>query len=171
MAATQVATVRVEGLHDQAGAGAEQLITILFRDLAGAPINSPGYASPNLQTLRIRHNADLKMIKGQKGLTTGLMLNDEVIECDFDFIMESTTRTLARAAGRLPDPGAPIDITHAPVIQLGWLADSLNNTTAGNSYPWIYLGGGSINGASDNYWSGVLPLRRFRGIPTWSCVT
>lgn len=166
MAATQIVTAHIEGLENQSGT----IGTLAIRDLAGAVINSSGYVSPNLKTLRLRHASDVKRIKGQKGLTTGLLANDEMVECTFDFIMEGTTKANSRLSARLPAVLACVDIANLPVIILGTFTDVLNNA-ATTGTPWIYEGEGSINGESEDVWSGTMTLRRYVGIPTWSIIS
>ncbi len=170
MSATQIATVHIEGLHNQAAAGTEAIGTIAFRDLTGTLIGGSGHVSPNLKTLRLRHAGEIKKLKGQKGLTTGMISNDEMIECVFDFVMESDSRAKARLSARLPELLAPVDIANLPVIILGSFADCLNNAAVTGN-PWIYEGEGSINGESEDAWSGTITLRRYVGIPTWSKVS
>ena len=175
MSATQIATVHIEGLHNQAAAGAETIGTIAFYKLDGSAW-STGHVSPNLKTLRLRHTSDVKKIRGQRGLTTGLLANDEMLECTFDFIMEGTSRANALASSLLPEILTPVLIANLPVINVGYgvvaqakgFADALNATVGSNTFPWIYEGDGSINGESEDVWSGSVTLRRYKGIPTWS---
>lgn len=170
MSATQIATVHVEGLHNQAASGGEVIGTYALRDLSGNLVGASGHVSPNLKTLRLRHVGDIKRIRGQKGLTTGLLSNDEMLECSFDWVMEGTSRANARLSGRLPLLLSAVDIASLPVIIQGSFSDSLNNTGLTGS-PWIYEGEGSINGESEDVWSGSFTLRRYVGIPTWSIVS
>lgn len=170
MSATQIATVHVEGLHNQAAAGAEVIGTFALRDLAGSLVGAGGYVSPNIKTLRIRHMGEIKRIRGQKGLTTGLLSNDEVLECAFDWVMEGTSRANARLSGRLPLLLSAVDIASLPVIIMGSFSDALNNAALTGS-PWIYEGEGAVNGESEDVWSGSFTLRRYVGIPTWSIVS
>ena len=175
MSATQIATVHVEGLHNQAAAGAEVIGTIAFRDITGALIGGSGHVSPNLKTLKLGHSGEIKKIRGQRGLTTGLLANDEMLECTFDFVMEGTSRANARLSGRLPELLCVVDIASLPVIIQGTFTDALNASSGGAVSaivsPWIYEGEGSISGESEDVWSGSLTLRRYKGIPTWSIIT
>lgn len=170
MPATQIATVHTEGLHTNTVAGGFAVGTFSLRDLTGNLIGSSGHVSPNLKTLRIRHVGEIKRIKGQKGLTTGLLANDEMLECSFDWILEGTSRADSLKSGRLPLLLSAVDIANLPVIICGGFTDALNNTGL-TGKPWIYEGDGSVNGESEDVWTGSFTLRRYEGITTWSIVS
>ena len=125
-----------------------------------------GYVSPNLKTLKLNHGADRSEIKGQDGVTSGLILNNEVVECTFDVIPEGSSVANAKLSAQLPTPGCICVITGLPVIKIGSFTDSTDGVlNSGNStQPWIYEGGGSVNGESEKEWSMSIPLKRYVGI-------
>lgn len=129
-----------------------------------------GYVSPNLQSLRLSHAADVEKIKGQTGKTTGIIAEDDTIECTFEFIAEGTTIANAKKAAGIPAAGAAFTITGLPIIAMGGFTDALN-TDAGNTQPWIYEGGGTINGIANGKWTGTLPMKRYLQITSGTAIT
>lgn len=127
-----------------------------------------GYVSPNLKTLKLTHSADRNEIKGQAGLTTGLIFNNQVLECQFDIIPEGTSVANAKLSAQLPPAGCICHIASLPVIGLGFFTDALNATTTN---PWIYEGGGTINGESEKEWSMTVTLKRYEGITSGSPIS
>src|SRR5687768_8196567 len=101
---------------------------LVLNDAAGSAV--AGYISPNLQSLKVTHNAgSVNEIKGQTGVVTGLLINDEMIECTFDFIPEGTTIANAKLSARLPEVGTRVNTANLPVVAIGSFADALNATT------------------------------------------
>ncbi len=129
-----------------------------------------GYVSPNLQTLRLQHAAESDKIKGQAGNTTGLILQDDMLECTFEVIPEGTTVANAKTSAGLPAAGTTFTITGLPIIAAGGFADALN-TGGGNTQPWIYEGGGQIHGDKAGKWTATLPLKRYPGITSGTAIT
>lgn len=121
-----------------------------------------GYASPNMQTLRIAHDAGtVDIIKNQIGVVSGIIGEDDSIECTFDVIPEGASVAVALESASLPAAPSAFTITELPVVEIGGFADALNADT---SNPWIYMGGGQINAAADGKWTMSIPLRRYSGI-------
>lgn len=153
--ARQVGPVHIEGLHNGA-------------------INIPsitGYVSPNMQSLRIAHDADSERIKGQSGKTTSVMLNDEVLACDFEFIPEGANSIAgAIKSASIPRAGAFLQISGLNIVQMGPFTDALN-TDGVNTQPWIYMGGGTLNPVADGKWTATLPCMRFPLIPANATIT
>lgn len=129
----------------------------------------PGYISPNMQGLNVTHNAETDEIKNQAGVTSSIIGNNDSIEGSFDFIPEGTSRANAKISAGLPTVPAAIIISGAPVIQIGPFDDGLNSP--GGTPPWIYRGGGRINGSVTGAWTLTFTLRRYIGILTASLVT
>lgn len=148
-----------------------QLGTGHIHSLSGAALACSalsGYVSPNLQTLRVNHTADADRIKGQTGKTTGLIFEDDVLECTFEVIPEGTTVANAKKSAGLPAAGTAFTLSGLPVIEMGGFADALND--AGTS-PWIYEGGGSINMMANGKSTLTLPLKRYPQITSGTVVT
>lgn len=143
--------------------------TIALYDATGAAVLT-GYVSPNIQTLKLSHGTDNISIKGQTGLTTGKIFNDQILECTFDVIPEGTAVANALASASLPPPGCKGLITGLPIVIVGLFADAFN-TNAGTTIPWIYEGGGTIDAPNDKQWSCSIPLKRYEGITTWAVVS
>ncbi len=129
-----------------------------------------GYVSPNMQTLKLSHSAKDDEIVGQGANVTGLILQDDMLELTIEFIPEGTTIANAKLAAGLPAAGAGVTITGLPIIAMGGFADALN-TNAGSTQPWIYKGGGTINGQAAGKWTATLPLKRFTSITSATAVT
>lgn len=129
-----------------------------------------GYVSPNLTTLRLSHAAEVDNIKGQTGKTTGSISEDDTLECTFDFLPEGTTIANAKLSAGLPAANSGFTITGLPIIACGGFTDALN-TNAGNTQPWIYQGGGTINGPADGKWTATLPMKRFLQITSATAIT
>lgn len=129
-----------------------------------------GYVSPNLKTLRLGHNNTADEIKGQDGEISALIFSGDYIECTFDFIPQGTTVANAKKAAGVPASGAGVTVTGLPIIAFGPFSDALN-TDSGNTQPWIYFGGGSISGESEQKWTATLPLRRYIGITSATAIT
>lgn len=125
------------------------------------------YATPNVQSLRVVHNVDATPIRGVTGKVTGVIGNDDSLECTFEMIPENSIANgvdgpLVSAA--LPKIPSAFTISGLQVIECGGIANALNGL-------WVYLGGGVINAFSDNFWTMSLPLRRFQGITSATVVT
>ena len=150
--ATQVGTAHIHGLTGG---------TLTITDLSG-------YVSPNMQSLRVTNGAQIDRIKNQSGDTSGLIASDEMVECEFDFIPEDTTSTFlaiadAKKVAGLPSALAGVGVTGLPIIACGPFSDVMN-TDAGNTQPWIYEGGGTLNGPHDGKWTLTMPLKRYPSI-------
>ena len=145
----QVGKAHIYGLANSAGV----VMTLAY---TGSPY--AGTIIPIFKSLRLAHSIEVKQTKNTFGITTGLITDDEIIECTFEFIPEGATR--AEAATSAKFPGVAIcTLANLPVMTIGSFANVLNSDA------WIYLGGGSINGESEKEWSATLPLKRFVGIP------
>ena len=129
-----------------------------------------GYVSPNMQTLRLQHAAEVDKIKGQNGYTTGLIFQDDVLECTFEYIPEGTTIANSKLSAGIPAAGAAFTITGLPIVTMGGFADALN-TNAGSTQPWIYEGGGQLHGDKAAKWSATLPMKRYPSITSGTAVT
>lgn len=128
-----------------------------------------GYISPNLQTLRTTHAAEIDRVRNQGGDTSGLIASDEMVECDFDFIAEGSTIANAKKNG-IPGALAGVTVTGLPIIACGPFTDALN-TNGVNTQPWIYEGGGTITGAHNGKWTATLPLKRYPGITSATVIS
>jgi hypothetical protein len=157
--ATQIGKAHIFGLATGA-------LSVLQSDGATPVV---GYVSPNLKTLRLSHASKVDEIKGQTGETGSAIASGDSIECTFDFVPEGimttpgTGQTNAKASARIPAALSGVLITGLQIIACGPFADALN-TDAGNTQPWVYMGGGSVSGASESEWTASLPLKRFIGI-------
>jgi hypothetical protein len=146
---------------------ATQLGTGHIHSLTGAAVSCSlsGYVSPNLQSLRAVHNADVDRIKGQSGKTTGAIYEDDTFECTFEFIPEGTTVANAKLSAGLPAAGTGFTLSGLAVVTMGGTADIFNSAL------WIYEGGGQLNGAADGKWTATLPLRRYPQITSLTAIT
>lgn len=154
--AVQQGKGHVYGLSDQAAPPVAG--TIAFKNPDGTSLS--GYVSPNLQSLRLNHEAAMEEIKDQTGEYSGLITKGEKLTCEFNFIPEGTTKANSRAAAQMPQAGSSATIASLPVIVQGSFADALNGAT------WFYLGGGTNNGQSDSHWTATFTLHRYPGITT-----
>jgi hypothetical protein len=125
-----------------------------------------GYVSPKPETLRLTHTAEVERIKSQTtGNTDSLISHDEALECTFDVIAEGTSFANAKKSAGLPAPLSGFGITGLPIIEVGAWTDAFNVTTGGVlGNPWVYEGGGTINGFIDGKWTLSLPMKRYPGI-------
>lgn len=152
---------------------ATQLGTGHIHSLSGGALGCTalaGYVSPNLQTLRVTHQADALKIKSQAGKTTGAIYEDDTIECTFEFIAEGTTIANAKLSAGLPAAGSGFTITGLPIIACGGFTDALN-TNGGNTQPWIYEGGGTLNLVNADKATGTIPLKRYLQITSATPIT
>lgn len=148
-----------------------QLGTGHIHSLAGGALACSalsGYVSPNLQSLRVNHTADAERVKGQSGKTTGLIYEDDVLECTFEVIPEGTTVANAKKSAGLPAAGTAFTISGLPVFEMGGFADALND--AGTN-PWIYEGGGSITLIAAGKSTLTLPMKRYPQVASGTAVT
>jgi hypothetical protein len=122
-----------------------------------------GYVSPNMQSLRVTHNAEVDRIKGQTGKYTGLVGDGEMLECEFTVIPEGTNSGNAKISATLPQVLECFAISGLPIIAMGEFQDSLN-TNASNTQPWVYEGGGSVNLTNTEKATLTLPLKRYPAI-------
>lgn len=148
-----------------------------IRTLTGAALGCTaltGYVSPNMQSLKANHKADVKTTKGQNGKTTTAYYSDEQIELTFDVIPEGTTPgsaiVEAKKSAGLPAVGSAFTITGLPIIVIGAFTDGLN-TNGTSTQPWIYEGGGTISGEADEKWTLSLPLKRYEGITSGTAIS
>lgn len=131
-----------------------------------------GYVSPKLETLRLSHGSEADRIKSASGNTEAVIYQDEFLECTFDVIPQGSTIANAELSAGLPQPGKGFTITGLQVINVGSWTDALNVTSGDpGANPWVYEGGGSINGFTDGKWSLSLPLRRYRSISSVTAIT
>ncbi len=137
--------------------------TIVIKQPDGTTLS--GYVSPNLKTLRSGHESEVDRIKNQGGEIASLILKGEFFSCEFSVIPEGTTIANAKASATLPALGSSATISGLPVIAQGSASDILNSAL------WIYQGGGSLNGDSENHWTMTLPLFRYPGITTVTAIT
>lgn len=152
---------------------ATQLGTGHIHSLSGGALGCAalaGYVSPNLQTLRVSHSADRLAIKSQAGKTTGLIFEDDSIECTFEVIAEGTTIANAKLSAGLPPAGSGFTITGLPIIAFGGFTDALN-TNGANTQPWIYEGGGSLNLVNDDKGTVTITLKRYLQITSATPIT
>lgn len=155
--ATQIGKGHIHGLDDGT-------------PLAQADLS--GYVSPKIETLRLSHGSDVDRIKGGQGNSEAAIYQDEFLECTFEVIPQGTTIANAKKAAGLPQPGQGFTTSGMEVIEIGSWADALNVTVGDpGANPWIYEGGGSINGFTDQKWSLSLPLRRYRSISSVTAIT
>jgi len=129
-----------------------------------------GYVSPNLQSLRLSHAADVEEIKGQTGKTTGIIAEDDTLECSFEFIAEGTTIANAKLSAGIPAAGAAFTITGLAIIAMGGFTDALN-TNGGNTQPWVYEGGGNLVAVANGKITGTIPLKRYLAITSGTAIT
>lgn len=136
-----------------------------IRTLDGAALGIAtlaGYISPNLQSLRLVHNAEIDKVKGQNGNTKSIASSDDFLECQFDFIPEGSSTANAKLSAGIPAALAAVVPSGLPVIKMGGWADALNVTSGGqDANPWIYEGGAQINGLADGKWTATMTLRRY----------
>lgn len=116
--------------------------------------------SPNLQSLRLVHNASKKVVLDQEGDTVGLIFTDSHLECTFDFIPQAATLANAKLSASMPEAGGWAQITGLPIIKKGFFADALN-TNGTNTHPWIYEGGSDLTLPSDDRATGSITLSRY----------
>lgn len=117
-----------------------------------------GTVVPNFKSLGLDHELDVRAIKSQLGITTGLIQAEEILRGTFHFIPEGSTRANAAISAKFPAL-AVVTISNLPVIAMGSFTDALNGG-------WIYMGGGRISGESEKEWEADMPLMRFIGIPS-----
>ncbi len=129
------------------------------------------YVSPNLQSLRVTHNAEVDRIRGQTGRYQSLIGDAEMLECEFTVIPEGATIANAKTSATLPQVLECFAITGLPVIAMGEFADALNVGAAPNNSVWVYEGGGSINGTNTEKWTMTLPLKRYKDITAGTKIT
>ena len=137
--------------------------TIVLKGPDGTTIS--GYVSPNLKTLRSTHVGEKDRIKGQNGEYNSIILKGEMFECEFNFIPEGATIANSKSSATLPPLGSSATLSGLPVIAQGSASDVFNSAT------WIYEGGGTLNGDSENHWTATLPLCRYPGITTVTAIT
>lgn len=123
-----------------------------------------GYVSPNLQTLRANHNADVIEIKGQDGNVNGVIANNDWVECTFDFIPQGSTIANSKLSAGTPAAGTGFTIANLPVITFAGIADVFNTDD------WIYVGG-NFELPSDRNAVGSITLRRYPGITSTTAIT
>jgi len=142
-----------------------QLGTGHIHSVSGATLacSLAGYVSPNVQSLKVSHSADRIAVKSMAGVTTGLIFNDDQLECTFEVIPEGTTIANAKLAAGIPAAGTSFTISGLAVITCGGIADALNGL-------WIYEGGGSVNGVSDDKWTLTMPMKRYPGISSGTAI-
>lgn len=170
---TQIAKAHLFGMFDQVTD--TNLIALTIYDLAGGVITS---AAANYRNLRAMHSADVKRIKNQLGQFAAFINAEDGVEVTFDFIAQGSNRTnsggtfnaSAQSSARMPPVLSKVVVANAPVIRMGFLADALNAPGTTGTWPFIYFGGGSINGESEDAWSGSITVARFIGLPTWSVI-
>lgn len=129
-----------------------------------------GYVSPNLASLKVSHTADRIAVKSLLGRTTGLIFEDDQIECTFEVLPEGTTVANAKLSAGIPAAGSAFGITGCHIVACGGFTDAIN-TGGGNTQPWIYEGGGGINGVSDEKWTATLPMKRYLYITSGTAIT
>ena len=121
------------------------------------------YVTPNLQSLRVTHTAEVDRIRGQDGTYTSLICDGEMIECEFTVIPEGTTTANAKISATLPRAGEAFAITGLPIIAVGDFEDALN-TDGDNTQPWFYEGGGTVNLTNTEKATMTMTLHRYVGI-------
>ena len=126
-----------------------------------------GYISPNLQGGSLSTTADDDEIKGQTGKVTGLIAENDMLECSFDFIPEGSTVANAKLAAGLPPLNSPVTITGLPVIAAAGYADAYNTAAGG---PWFYKSG-RINHLADGKWTATMTLKRYPAITSGTAIT
>ena len=119
-----------------------------------------GYVSPNLQSLRLVHNATKRTIPDQVGDTVGLIFLDAHLEITFDFIPQGADLTGAKAAAATPEAGGSATVTGLPIFKKGFFTDALN-TDGANTQPWIYEGGENFTLPADDKATGSITLCRY----------
>jgi len=124
-----------------------------------------GYVSPNLQSLRLVHNATKREITDQEGDTVGLIFLNSHLECTFDFIQQGTSLANAKLAAQTPEAGGTAAVTGLPVLKKGPFVDALN-TNGVSVQPWIYEGGENFTLPADDKATGSITLMRYPKILT-----
>lgn len=136
-----------------------------------------GYITPKLDSVKIEHDGTAQGSMNQGGQTATRYYVEDGISCTFEFTPTASTGTNdvagARKSAGLPPVGSAVVITGLPVIVIGGFDDGLNTacTTPAANVPWIYEGGGSINGQIDGAWTATLPLKRYVAITSATAIT
>jgi hypothetical protein len=135
--------------------------------------NLSGYVTPRMESLRLTHVAEIDKIKGLTGgNTTAMIAQDEKLECTFEVIPQGSSFANAILSAGLPAILAAFTIPGLQVIVMGAWSDALNVTGGGVlGNPWIYEGGGSVNGFVDQKWTVSLPLHRYVAIASVTLIT
>lgn len=141
-------------------------VAVTIYDLDGVAI--PGYASPNIQSIKVSPRADVVDIKNQDGDESGALFSNQQITMDLDWIPEGTTKAAAKISATSPPPGARVKISGAPVIRKGWLSDAINGDA---DYPWVFYGNSDDNLKNDSHSMMTLSITRKIGMPTYSKIS
>lgn len=149
MSATQIGKGRIRGLSGGA---------ISAKD--GSDVLLSGYVSPNLQSLRVSHQADVKRGLDQDGDIASLSASGEFLECQFDIVPEGSTIANAKKSAGLPPILGTFEISGLPIIAMGAFTDALNTDDA-NTQRWVYEGDGEINVLAEDDATMSLTLRRY----------
>jgi hypothetical protein len=146
--------------------------------LSGATIKNAatwGVLYPNMQSVRLSHNAKVDEIKGQGGEVGSIIASGETLECTFELIPEGsdTISTIADAKTvcGIPPTLAAMTIAGLPVVAMGCWSDALNTAGTPSGSLWIYMGGASVNGVNDDKWTVSFPCKRFPEITSATPLT
>lgn len=140
------------------GAGAP---TFVLNDAAGSAVS--GYIMPTVTGYNITHGVASTETKNESGDIDAVTFHGEYIECAFQLLPTGATSAEALASARIPQPGATLTISGAPVMAVGSFSDALNVSGSGGlpgTAKWIYYGSGTVARSSDGHAALNLTFRR-----------
>lgn len=150
-------------------AGTPSTVAIDMKSQSDGLTTISGYISPNMQSGRLTNNADVIDIRNSAGVLASIIANDEFLECSFDFVPEGSNYANALLSGTLPPIPTFVAITGMMVIPCGPWSDAFNVTSGGLlACPWIYRGGGTVNGTAAGQVTLSMTLRRHQGFTAGS---
>ena len=117
------------------------------------------YVSPDALSGDIQHTPPAPVeIKDQEGaIKSVVFIADESLRWEVTVVPWGTNAAEAAKSCSLPTLGATVAISGMPQITLGGFANALNAN-------WAYVGGGRVITDSENRWTLVLPLQRWKNI-------
>jgi hypothetical protein len=142
-------------------------------DATGALIVT-GYISPEVESYDITHECDTEEVRNNNGEVVGHITYNNRLTLTVNFIPVGTNATPATALAErlrgasLPLGNGTVEITGAPVINVGGNSDAINTASGGR---WIYAGGGSIKTTQTGKATGTITLKRFPAISAGAATT
>lgn len=153
----------LQGLTNQDLASIAE-ITCTWVNTGGTTINASAFAI--LTEGSLKHEADTRVLKDQKGNRVAVYSTDEILTLDIVAIPAGSNKANALLAAQVPESLSFVTIANAPSMPFGcYASDAINGTN------WLYEKGAEIVMASETEWGLKFTVTRSPNLAKQNAIT